>query len=167
MFFEEILRELDRRKIRYLVIGGMAVNLYGFNRITGDLDIMVSFEPENLEKLVGMLKNLGWKPKVPVGIEELADTGKLEAWKKEKHMKVFSVYNPEREAEHMDIMIDNPLDFNRAEKKKSEIKAGDIVIPIISIDDLIKTKQIAGRERDKIDIRALKKIRELKNENKI
>jgi len=37
---------------------------------------------------------------------------------------------------------------------------------VISVDDLIELKKIAGRKRDEIDISALEKIRELKNERK-
>ena len=49
-------------------------------------------------------------------------------------------------------------------KNRETVIAKNIEIPIISIDDLITLKEKAGRERDKIDIKALKKIKELHNE---
>ena len=55
MYYEEIFRALERHGVRYLVIGGIAVNIYGFSRVTGDLDIIVSFEKGNLKKLVDLL----------------------------------------------------------------------------------------------------------------
>ena len=84
MYFRKILKELEKRNIKYLAIGGVAVNLYGYNRVTNDLDIMISFDLENVKRLVKMAKDLGFKPRVPVEIEELADPKKREYWKKEK-----------------------------------------------------------------------------------
>jgi predicted nucleotidyltransferase len=41
-FFATIHEESGRRKLRFLVIGGLAVNHFGFSRDTGDLDFFVS-----------------------------------------------------------------------------------------------------------------------------
>ena len=82
----------------------------------------------------------------------------------EKNMQVFSVYNPKNMMEQLDIVLENDIDFETAYKRKETLTAGDIEIPVVSIDDLIKLKQIAGRERDELDIRALKKIKELRDE---
>jgi DNA polymerase II small subunit/DNA polymerase delta subunit B len=38
--FEKIFRSLNKAKVRYLVVGGVAVNIYGYPRFTGDLDIL-------------------------------------------------------------------------------------------------------------------------------
>lgn len=164
MFYERIFKELQKNDIRYLVIGGIAVNIHGYSRATGDLDIMISFDESNLDAFIALLLELGFKPKMPVKIEDLGDPEKVGKWKKEKHMKVFSVYNPANELEHIDIMTENYIDFDDAYKKRESVTAGNIEISVISIDDLIELKKIAGRKRDEIDILALQKIKELKNE---
>ena len=41
MIYEEIFREFGLRDVCYLVVGGMAVNLYGYVKLTMGLDIMV------------------------------------------------------------------------------------------------------------------------------
>ena len=41
MIYEEIFREFEQKDVRYLIVGGMAVNLYGYLRLTIDLDLMV------------------------------------------------------------------------------------------------------------------------------
>lgn len=166
MFYEEIFRELQHKRIRYLVIGGVAVNLHGFSRTTGDLDILLSMDQKNLGRFVGMIKSLGWKPRLPVELEDFIDSHKREGWIKEKNMKVFSVYNPKKEIEHIDVMVENYIDFDKAYEKREEVFAGDVKIAILSIQDLIQLKEIAARERDKIDINALRKIQELKNAKK-
>ena len=66
MFYcEKLVRELFRAKVPYLVVGGMAVNLHGYDRSTGDLDIMVSLKSADLKRLVRAVKAIGFKPKNP------------------------------------------------------------------------------------------------------
>ena len=163
MFYERTFRELALRKIKYLVIGGIAVNIHGYSRATGDLDIMISFEIENLKEFIGLVNALGFIPKIPVKIKELADPEKVESWKKEKHLKVFSIYNPQNELEHIDIMIENYIDFDIAYSNREVVSAKGTEISVISIDDLIELKKMAGRKRDELDIKALQKIKEIKN----
>lgn len=79
-------------------------------------------------------------------------------------MKVFSVYNPSNQLELLDVMTENYIDFEDAYNRKEEVKIGNTKIPIISIDDLIKLKEKAGRLRDTNYIKALKAIQELEDE---
>ena len=161
MLYEKILTELEKNNIKYMAIGGVAVNLYGHQRFTKDLDIMVSFEKENMDKFIEITKKLGLKPRVPVDVEELADKDKREFWKKEKNMKVFSFYNPNDDFEIIDIMIQDDLDFDESYLQKQILSDGKISVSVISIDDLIKLKEIANRPRDRDDIEVLKKLKEL------
>jgi len=162
MFFKKILKELEKRNIKYLTIGGVAVNLHGYNRITNDLDIMISFDPENIEKLAMMAKDLGFKPRVPVEIKELADPQKREYWRKEKNMKVFSIYNPENDFEIVDIMINDDIDFDTAYKNRQVQSDENFNVSIVSINDLIKLKELAGRDRDLVDLKILKELKDRK-----
>ena len=160
MFFKRILKELENRKIKYLAIGGVAVNLYGYNRITNDLDIILSFEEKNVNIFVELMNNLGLKPKVPVDPNELANLEKREFWKNERNMKVFSFFNPNNEQEVVDVMIQDYINYDEALKNSKLMKDEDLSIPVISIDDLIKLKEISGRGRDLADIKILKKLKE-------
>ena len=161
MLYEQIFRECSMQGIKYLVIGGIAVNLHGFFRATGDLDIMLSFDETNVEKFIKMVKDLAFVPRVPVPLQDFADGRKRKSWIRDKHMKVFSVFNPKNPMEHIDVMVLECIDFEKAYKSRKAFSVGHFKIPVVSIPDLIKLKQIAGRERDKIDIKALKKIQEL------
>lgn len=161
MLYEKILTELEKNNIKYMIIGEVAVNLYGYSRITKDLDLMISFDKENMDKFIEVVNKLGLKPRVPVDVIELADKEKREFWKNEKNMKVFSFYNPEDDLEIIDIMIQEYLDFDNSYISKKVLSDGRITVSTISIDDLIKLKEIANRPRDKDDIVVLKKLKEL------
>ncbi|RLD12370.1 MAG: hypothetical protein DRI22_05375, partial [Caldiserica bacterium] len=64
--FESILEELSKRNILFIVVGGVAVNLHGIPRMTYDIDILLKMEDENLRKFCSLMKEKGYKPKVPV-----------------------------------------------------------------------------------------------------
>ena len=58
--FKEFLKLLNENNIEYLLIGGYAVNYYGYVRPTGDIDIFVGRNQQTAEKLVKVLKEFGF-----------------------------------------------------------------------------------------------------------
>lgn len=62
MFHEDYLDflfELNKNGVAYLVVGGRAVNLYGYPRYTGDLDILVKRDHDNAQKtMMAIVTNL-------------------------------------------------------------------------------------------------------------
>ena len=59
MLYEEIFREFQNKKVKYVVVGGIAFNLLGGSRSTFDMDILVEMSDENLKKAVLILKRKG------------------------------------------------------------------------------------------------------------
>lgn len=164
MLYQKIIEKLNDEQVEYLVAGGIAVNLYGYIRATMDLDVLMMLDDVNTGKFIKIVKELGYKPKVPVAIDDFSDPAKRKEWISKKNMIVFSVYNPDNDMEHVDILLEENIDFHKAYKRREIIKSGGLTINLVNIDDLIRLKEIAGRERDKIDIKALRKIKELRNE---
>jgi Nucleotidyl transferase AbiEii toxin, Type IV TA system len=154
-----IFKKLNEEGIRYLVVGGLAVNLYGIPRMTYDIDLMLDLEDSNLRKFLHLLKAWGFKPKVPVDIMDFANKEKREEWIKEKHMKAFNLVNPAWAISEIDVVIDSPVDYNRAGRKANSVTLQDVTIPVVSIDDLIAMKQVADREQDRADIDYLRKLK--------
>ena len=121
-------------------------------------------DDENIGKYIGLIKELAYKPRVPVKVEEFADARKRQEWIDEKGMNVFSVYNPKNMMEGMDVMIKDYIKFDEAYRRRKIVNTSGVDVPLISIQDLIKLKELAGRNRDLMDIDALKEIiREQKN----
>ncbi|MBI4621580.1 MAG: nucleotidyltransferase [Desulfobacterales bacterium] len=85
-----VFKKLNEKGIRYIVVGGIAVNLYGIPKMTYDIDLILDLEDKNLEKFLKLLKGWGFKPKVPVDIMEFAEKDKRKDWIKNKNMKAFN-----------------------------------------------------------------------------
>ena len=158
--FVEILEEFHKKGIKYIIVGGVAVNLHGIPRMTYDLDILLKMEDENLEKFINLMERWGYKPKVPVKIHDFIKKEKREAWIKNKNMKAFTLFNPDAVVKEIDVVINSPLDYEKAIKNVKYIKSKRVKIPVAGIKDLIKMKKNTKREQDISDVRYLKKLLE-------
>lgn len=160
IIYENILREFQKQKVKYVLVGGIAYNLLGGMRATYDLDLLVELTDTNLKKVVSILKKKGYRVKQPVDPMDFAVRGKREDWIKNKHLKAFNFYK-NNTLEEVDLIIDSPVSYQQAKKNATLIKVENLRLPVISIDDLIKMKRKAGRDMDKIDINNLQKIKKL------
>jgi len=156
----KIFKELNRRRIKYIVVGGLAVNLHGIPRATYDIDLLLSLEKENLKKFLNFLKKIGFKPRVSVELVDFLDEDNRKRWIKEKNMKAFTLVNPKWVVQEIDIIVDAPIDYNKAIKNVKIIKVHNVAIPVISVRDLILMKKKSCRLQDKSDVRYLKKLLE-------
>lgn len=158
LFYEEIFRKLQEKEVRFFVVGGIAVALYGAMRLTTDADVILELTPENIGKFIFALSELGYKPKVPVNPSDFADPEKRKQWIEEKGMKVLSFWHPERSFEIVDVFVANPIPFEEMEKEKTVKKTRGFEISIPSLHHLVKLKRIAGRPEDLRDIELLERI---------
>jgi hypothetical protein len=55
---QKFIKLLNKFKVEYLLIGGVAVNLYGYSRGTGDIDVCIGPSNSNKEKLIAAVENL-------------------------------------------------------------------------------------------------------------
>lgn len=58
--FKEFLKLLNSNKVEYLVVGGYAVNYYGYPRATADLDIWIAIDPANARRLADVVRQFGF-----------------------------------------------------------------------------------------------------------
>jgi hypothetical protein len=52
--FDELLRRLAEAEVKFVVVGGLAVNAWGVVRGTKDVDVVVAPEAENLRRMAGV-----------------------------------------------------------------------------------------------------------------
>ena len=158
--FQRIFKELNKLKIDYLVIGGLAVNFHGVPRMTYDIDLMLLLRPENIKRLIDKLTGWGYRPKVPVNPMELADEAKRNLWIEEKRMKAMNFYSEKSPIGEIDIVFDSPIPYDELKSRAVMIELYGERIPTISIRDLIELKEKSGREQDISDVEHLKRILE-------
>jgi predicted nucleotidyltransferase len=162
ILYEEILREFQKQKVKYVIVGGIAFNFLGGYRDTLDMDILVEMSDKNLLKIVNILKKAGYHVKQPVDPAMIADKKTRQDWIKNKHMKAFNFYKSERTYEEVDILIDSPVNFKEAIRDALKVKVEGLNLAVISLGKFIKMKKAAGRDKDLRDIEEIKLIKGLK-----
>lgn len=157
--FEAIIRALNRANVRYLVVGGLAVNAHGYARFTNDVDLVIRLTETQILAAFKALGKLGYQPTVPVTAKEFADPGKRKFWAKTKKMTVLQMWSDKHRETPVDIFVTEPFDFD-AEDKAALVEHLSPKVPVkfVSIAALIKLKVRAGRAEDRIDIKNLKAI---------
>jgi len=163
---ECIFKSLNDAGVVYLVAGGLAVNAHGYVRYTKDLDVVLQLSSENIKKAFSTLAAIGYKPNVPVTEKQFADPEQRQAWIRDKGMQVLQLWSDEHRETPIDIFVTEPFPFND-EYQNAFIKSlyGSIEVRFVTIETLIKMKQQANREQDRIDIEHLRLIMEQNNED--
>ena len=158
MLYEELFRRLAAARIRYVVVGGVALVLHGVVRFTADLDLMVGLDHKNLWTFLEAMEDLGYRPKLPLRAEDLANPRVRAEWKEIRGMQVFAFYHTQWPMELVDVLIDEPIDFAAVERDRPIFTARGIEIPVISIPHLKQLKALSGRPQDLADIQALEDL---------
>lgn len=162
MEYIKIFELLEKRNIRYLICGGLAVNIYGIPRMTADIDILLDFEEENVLKFENVMKQLSYLSSVPVKLNLMINEDERKKLVNDKNMLVYSFYNSVSGFMTLDVLMDTPITFAEMWNDKEVRKSGDIEFKLVSIEHLIMMKTYANRQQDKSDIILLSKL--LKNE---
>ncbi|MEI6885243.1 MAG: nucleotidyltransferase [Bacteroidota bacterium] len=143
---EKVIRVLNSHHVRFLVIGGYAVNFHGFVRPTGDIDLWLEPTEENKILFLQAIQSLG--------ISEQARK-KVEL----KDFRSFTAFHLGQEPYRVDFLtLINGVLFSDAVKDKIEITLGDVCIPFISRKHLIVSKISNDRTQDKLDVEKLQQI---------
>jgi hypothetical protein len=142
--FENLLallaRELDRAQVRYMVIGGQAVQLYGEPRMTRGIDLTLDLGPDGLDRMLEVCSRCGLKPLPPTPAEFVRETMVLPALDESTGIRVdfvFSLTGYERQA---------------IERSRT-VKLGDTDVRFATAEDVVIHKLVAGRPRDVEDVR--------------
>lgn len=150
--FEAIVRALNDAGVRYLVAGGLAVNAHGYLRFTKDADFVIQLVPDNIKRVFAALGALGYKPLAPVTAEQFSDQATREGWIRDKGMQVLQLWSDRHRETSIDIFVHEPFPFDE-EYARALVKPlyGSIEVRFVSLLTLIKMKEAAGREQDRID----------------
>jgi predicted nucleotidyltransferase len=159
VYYLEVFNALNNANIRYVVIGGTAIVLYGVPRSTHDVDLLLAMDETNLLKAIHELETLGYKTRLPVKSTDFASETKRKEWMEQKNMQAFTFHKSGKEFLTVDFVFGQPIDFDSVYERRILKMMDGIEIPLISVDDLIELKKNANRKQDISDIESLNKLR--------
>ena len=155
----DLIKMLEDASVDHVLVGGLAVALHGYQRVTMDVDVVLALDGENLQRFVASAKAAGLQPVTPVDIASLAQPELLDRWHREKGMQAFGLRKPEDMATVIDVLIRPLGPYEDLRRDAVEVAVGPLKIHVASIDHLIAMKTGTGRGKDRIDIEELQKLK--------
>jgi hypothetical protein len=155
----DLLVKLQQAEVDFVLVGGLAVQLHGFMRMTYDVDLVLAMNDENLVKFIDVAKGQGLAPVIPVPIDSLKNAALIDQWHREKGMLAFALREPSVAGSVIDVLVRPDVSFERLSADATEAEFMGKRIRIASIDHLLEMKRVANRPKDLLDITALEKIK--------
>lgn len=144
MGMSDLIILLAEKEIDFVLVGGLAVALQGYQRVTMHVDVVLAMAADNLDRFIAAAKGAGLRPTIPVSIESLGRPELIEQWHREKGMLAFSLRRPDAKATVLDALM---------------VDMGTARVAVASIPHLIAMKTGTGRGKDLIDIDELQKLK--------
>jgi hypothetical protein len=145
---ERILRALAEHGVRYVLIGGLAVQTHGHVRTTNDADLIPAPDPPNLERLAAALRALDARVLNEGHEDTVIEAGMLPR---------STIWQFTSRDGGIDVMREVPGgdSFEDLSERAVHVRLGDVDVPVVDLDDLIRMKLARGRPVDLADVAAL------------
>src|SRR5580700_301359 len=134
--FKEFLKSLDAHNARFLLIGGYAVNAYGYVRNTVDMDIWIASDPDNLRRVLKAIRDFGF-PAAPDDLLHESDA-MVRMGLPPLRIEVFKKISG--------------VEFEDCWPRRVTIDDDELRISAISLEDLKRNKLASGRKKDLLDL---------------
>ena len=141
----DMLKCLNKADVDYILVGGWAVNMYGYIRATVDLDIWVLADADNAKKVYSAVAEFG-APVSEMKPEEFAEYGMIfQIGVAPCRVDIISKISGVSYADAVTRAVPKTID--------------GIPVRIISLEDLIANKKASGRAKDLADVEVLEGCR--------
>lgn len=142
--FEKLLADLANADVDFCLVGGLAVILSGYVRVTEDADILVSERTENVSRLLSALAQWG------------------EGWARELKLDDFAPQEGSiRISEDFDLDIFVRMQGHSIEHFRPRLRyfeSRGARIPYLAPEDIIALKSDSWRDKDKLDVAAMQEV---------
>jgi hypothetical protein len=145
-FYEEFLTSINKHGVEYMIFGGFAVNMYGFSRVTEDLDIWINPSDNNLYRLEDAIAAMGFAKAEQLNNFIAGKSIMLRIADGDFRIDLLTKLNIKKT-------------FSEAYTHAEGIVVSYGKIFFISYPDLIDEKIRSKRPKDLIDVEQLRKIR--------
>jgi len=151
---EAILAVLERHGVRYVLVGGLAAILHGATHVTTDADIVPEEGRDNLERLSAALRDLNARIRVagePGGIpfdHSVESLGRMRLW------------NLVTDRGNLDVVFEpsGTRGYDDLVRDARSMTVRGIEVPVASLADVIRSKEAAGREKDRLTLPVLRRL---------
>lgn len=139
--FREFIRLLNSEGVRYLLLGGYAVNYHGHHRFTGDIDFWIATDVDNASRVSRALQRFGFSPA----------SVKPELFTEPVKVHMFGI-KPVR----VDLLTGpSGVDFEECYTRRVVDVLDGVEVSIIGLADLRRNKLASGRDKDLLDLKQL------------
>lgn len=158
---QSMLAALAAEEARYVVIGGTAAVIQGAGHVTFDLDITPDRELENLERVATALRKLG------ASVYGMPEDARASFRLDGETLRQGSTWKFLTDHGELDIVLDPDGTTGYADLARgaSRSEIGGKTVLVASLEDVIRSKEAAGRERDRAMLADLRRTLELKRQH--
>lgn len=148
---------LAEHRVQYVTIGGMAATLWGSPLTTGDVDICPAADPENLERLAGALHELDAR------VFTVSEPDGLAFARDAETLRQARVWNLITKAGRLDLSFQpaGTQGYRDLARDAVTIEIGTTAVRVAALADVIRSKEAAGRERDRQALPTLRRLQEI------
>jgi predicted nucleotidyltransferase len=148
-----LLQRLREAEIDFVLVGGLAVNAWGYLRATRDVDLVPDPSSENLARLDALLVELGGR--VEVG-KRLLESSAIRTFLRTGDRTLVLT-----ELGRIDILQGLPQvpSFAALDEGSTAVDLDGLIVKVCSLDDLLAMKRASDRPRDRDDLEALEAAR--------
>jgi hypothetical protein len=147
---------LTTQRIRFVVVGGLALLLHGLDRLTADVDVVIDLSSDSTKDAIRALTQGGYRSMAPVDPMLLADPQQRREWQTTRGMQVFSFWDTTNTRPTVDVMLAPVVPFDDLWTEAVTVDIGGMEVPIASIRHMIRLKEAAGRAQDLADVERLR-----------
>ena len=151
-FLERVCRALQHAGVDYAVVGGQAVALHGVVRGTVDVDVVLRWTQEMLEKAAAALAAMGLVSRIPVTAQDVFE--QRDHYIENRNLLAWNFYDPDSPIDEVDIIIS----YDLAGKGVKRLQLSSATVAVLAVHDLIEMKRSSGRPQDLADAEALEAI---------
>lgn len=150
----ELLQRLVDAEIRFVLVGGLAVNAWGYLRGTRDVDVVPDPDGENLERLDALLRELGGR--VDVG-GRLLDSSAIATFLRTGDRTLVLT-----ELGQIDVLqgLSQVPRYAELETQAQDVDLEGLTVRVCSLEHLMAMKRASDRPRDRDDLEALEAAQE-------
>lgn len=157
---QEIFATLERHGVRFVVIGGVAAILHGAPHVTTDVDIVPEEGRDNLARLSAALKELNARIRVAGEPEGIPFDHSAESLARVR------IWNLVTDRGNLDLTFvpSGTRGYDDLVRDAEPMTVRGVEVPVASLADVIRSKEAAGRERDRLVLPTLRRLLERQRE---